>query len=308
MVKLLPEQIEELDPNFQWVILTRLQFIDEAALGQQASGNGGPGREAAEMRMHLAVEQRDRKAEEEAIEDYMRAEVREWWENFPRRELLANLYQRDARRKEGCSACDYCRPPTHSEGLRVAEIMLADVPDPKQFSPEWTSEAVSEVLAALLLPPYGKSSPGKLQEYVERSEVCRAYFDALERLWEEHQKKGRAVPQPLFKSQRKAGARLLRRPASKRVPRHRPLNMAWLLRDFQIQFVILVLCRLGVPPSGSADRVSACRIAAEALGISEDSARRIWKHRIWRKPFAFLVRKYSRDIAERTGLDQFHRG
>ena len=253
-MRLLPEQIAELDPNLEWVIVLRLQLIEEIACGQQASANGGPGREAATKRIDWAVERRERKAEEEAIEDYMRVEVREWWEVFRERQLLTDLYRRGARRRAECGSLDSRRLPSHPEGIRIAKRLLAKVPRSNRFGPEWESEALSEVLAALLLPPIGVPSPGKLREYMERSEVSRAYFDALERLYEKQHNRGETMPRPLFKWQHAPGGRHRRRPARRPLPRHRPLNLAYLLRDLQIQFTIELLRRLGVPSPAAASR------------------------------------------------------
>ena len=56
------------------------------------------------------------------------------------------------------------------------------------------SEAVSTVLAAEWLPPTGVSSPGTLRKYIEQSRSSRAYFDALERIWEELDNRGSPSP------------------------------------------------------------------------------------------------------------------
>ena len=83
------------------------------------------------------------------------------------------------------------------------------------------------------------------------------------------------------------------------LPSHRPVNQAHLLRDLHVKFTIEVLRRIGVPPRGSP--VSGRRIASEALGLSEDRVESIWKERIWERPFAPVMRKHSKSIAERNG-------
>ena len=54
-----------------------------------------------------------------------------------------------------------------------------------------------------------------------------------------------------------------------------PSITAFLVRDIHIQFAIEVLRRVGVKPRGS--NVSGCRMVSEALGLGEDTVRRIWK-------------------------------
>ena len=83
-MRLLPDGIAEADANPQWGIELCLQLIEEVARAPQASGTGGPGREEAEERLHRALKRRDKRAEEAAIVDWMRAEVREWWRGLSR--------------------------------------------------------------------------------------------------------------------------------------------------------------------------------------------------------------------------------
>ena len=124
----LPEGFAELDPNNRWLVETRLQLIEEVACGPQACGIGAPDMEEAEKRIRQAVERRDRKAEEDAIVDCMRAEVREGWQDFPKRELLTGLYRRAARRRAGCGSTDSRHTPSHQQGLQVARPLLTPVP------------------------------------------------------------------------------------------------------------------------------------------------------------------------------------
>ena len=95
--------------------------------------------------------------------------------------------------------------------------------------------------------------------------------------------------------QRKAAGRTRLRRAKRKVPSHRPVNPALLLRNLQIQIVIGLLDRLGVPPRG--EYVSGCRIVGEVIGLHEDSVRGIWEMR-----FTAAMRKHSKAVAERTGL------
>ena len=98
------------------------------------------------------------------------------------------------------------------------------------------------------------------------------------------------------------------------LPSHRPVNPAHPLRDVQIQFTIEVLQRVGARPTGR--YASGCRIVSDALGIPEDTVKRIWKQRIWkdrirkqrifRRPFSLVMQKHSKAIATRTGLSHYH--
>ena len=313
-MRLLPEAVDELDPNIRWVIERRLQLIKQVACGRQASGTGAPGMEEAMERINRAVEERDRGAEDEAVEDYMRAEVREWWQDFPESQLLTGLYRRDARRRAGCGSRDSRRRPSHAEGLRVARELLADIQDTSRLDSEWEYGAVSTVLAAQWRPPIGVRSPDVLLEYIERSESSRVYFDALKLIGEELDSRDEAVPDPLARWRQEAAGGLRRRPAREPVPPHRPVNPAYPKRDVHIQFTIEILRRVGVPPRGG--YVSGCRIVSEALRIREETVKRIWKQRVWkdrirkqrvcRRPFAHVMRKHSRAIATRTGLSHYH--
>ena len=134
-MRLLPERVAELNPNFRWAIATRLRIIEEIALDPLFSVTGAPIMEEGWNRMGRAVVLRDWKAEGAAITDYMRAEVRAWWQDFPERQLLTNLYWRAASRKAKSGSRDSRRRPTHPEGLRVAMGLLEDFRD---TGPRWT--------------------------------------------------------------------------------------------------------------------------------------------------------------------------
>ena len=123
-MRLLTERVPELNPNLRWDIATRLQLIEDVVLGPQDSGIGTPTMEEATDRMRRAVEARDKKAEDEAIMDYMRAEVMAWWQDFPERQLLTDLYQRAARWRAATGSLDSRRRPSYEEGLRVAKGLL----------------------------------------------------------------------------------------------------------------------------------------------------------------------------------------
>ena len=193
---LLPESLTEYVLNLRWTNEVRLWIVEEVACGVQTSGTGARGMKEAWERMLRATERGDRKAEEAAFVDYTRAEVWNWWQGFPERRLLTELYRRAARRQEGGGSPDRSRRPSHGEGLRVARPILAYVADPGQFDVEWEFAAMSTVLVALYLPPFGVRSQGLLQEYVGLSRSSRVYFDALVRIGSRRSFKTGARPSP----------------------------------------------------------------------------------------------------------------
>ena len=283
-MRLLPEGISDLDPNIRWIVEESLRLIEEVVCGLQTSGAGAPGMEEAEAA---------------AIVDDMRAEVREWWQEFPERQLLTELYQRTARRREGRGSPNSRRPTVHPEGLRVAQELLVVIPDTGQLDAERESAAMSTLLADQWVSLNGKRRPTALQDYIEQSASSRVYFDALGHIGEKLDDRGESIPRPLAGWLAKAAGGLRRRPAMNPVPSHRPVDPATLVRDMHIQFAIEVLHRVGVKPRGSI--VSGCRMVSEALGIPEETVRRIWKECTWRTSFVPVMRKYSKAIAERTG-------
>ena len=283
-MRLLPEGISDLDPTIRWIVEESLRIMEEVVCGPQASGAGAPGMEEAKAA---------------AIADDMRAAVWKWWRDYPERQLLTELYQRATRRREGRGSPDSRRPLSHPEGVRVARGLLVDIPDTGQLDAEQESAAVSEVLADKWVSLSGKRRPAALQDYIEQSVSNRVYFDALVRIGEKLHDRGESIPRPLAGWLAKAAGGLRRRPAMKPVSSHRPVDPAFLVRDIHIQFAIEVLRRVGVKPSGSS--VSGCHMVSEALGLSEDTVRRIWKECPWRTSFVPVMQKYSKAIAERTG-------
>ena len=154
---------------------------------------------------------------------------------------------------------------------------------------------MSKLLAALLKPPMGEDSPEKLQRYIKFSESKRVYRDALRRYNLEFDRPDKTIYRPVFRWQRKAAGRSGLRRAKIKIASHPPVKPALLVRNLQIQFVIGLLDRVGVPPQGT--YVSGCRIVADILGLSEDAVKVIWESR-----FTADMRKHSKAIAERAGL------
>ena len=302
-MRLLPEGVAELDPNIRWVVETHLRVFEEVVCGPLDPEPGAPSTEEAVERMRRAVRRRDRKAEDEAIVDYTRAEMREWWQDFPERQFLTDLYRRAAQRRAKRST-DSTRRPTHQVGLRVARGLLADIPDTAPLDAEGEAVAVSRVLAGQGLVSNIVPSRAVLRDHIGRSRSSGAHFDALNHICEELDNRGKAIPGPLAKWRQEVADGRLRRPAIKPIPPHRPANPAQLKRDIHIQFTIEVLKSVGIAPNGH--HVSGCRIVAEALGLREYNVERIWKACSWRKSFVPVMQKHSKAIAERTGLDHTH--
>ena len=184
----------------------------------------------------------------------------------------------------------------------MPEELLAEIPATGRLDAERESAALSRVLADQWLPPSGVPSRPTLREYIRRSKVNRAYFDALGHIEATLHDRGKAIPRPLAKWREEAASGRLRRPALRPIPSHRPVNPAQIARDMQIQFVIEVLDRIGIKPNGS--DVSGCRIVAEVLGIPEERVRRIWKARVQKGPFVHVMQKQMKGIAERN--EPFH--
>ena len=295
-VQLLPRVVTDVDSIILWGIGTRLQLIREIACGIQNPGIGKPRKEEG-MPEFLRLVASDWKADGEAVVEYMRAEVRNWWQDFTERELLSRLYRRAALRMAESGPLDARRPPSHEEGLRVAKPLLDDIQKRGPLDSEWESASVSTILALLLLPPIGVHSQDTLLEYIERSEDSRAYFDALGRIYKELDSRGEAIPRPLFGWQQGVDGGRRRRPAMKPRPSHRPVNPAFLLSNVQILFTIAILQVVGVKPRGR--DLSGCRIVSEATGIPEETVITIWKQR--NKPFASQMQKHWKAIAERNG-------
>ena len=97
-MKSLPTNVTESGSSVRWTIETYLELIEEFARDPEAFGTGGPARGEAMERIRRAV---GRKAEERAIVDRMRVEVREYWQDFPELQLLGEHYRRAALRREG---------------------------------------------------------------------------------------------------------------------------------------------------------------------------------------------------------------
>ena len=294
-MRLLPNGFAQLLPIVQWLVGWHLEYIEEAARGTLAYVTGAPSEEEAIACVLRIFEGRYEEADREALEAYMRARTRDWWANYPERQLLSTLVRRTDRRKQGIGEKDGRRPPSPEEGLRIARPILASIPKKITLDAEGEFEAMSKLLAALLKPPLGEDSPERLQRYLEFSTSKRVYRDAIRRYNQEFDSPDKTIYRPDFSWQRKAASRSGLRRAKIKVASHPPVKPALLLRNFQIQFVLGLLDRIGVPPRGT--DVSGCRIVAGVLGLSEDAVKGIWEMR-----FTVAMRKHSKAIAKRAGL------
>ena len=298
-MKLLPEGVAELDPNIRWVIATQLQIIKEIVLGSEVSDGRTPTMEEGWRRMGRAVVRQDKKAEEAALWDYMRADMREWWQDFPEQRLLRDLYRRTALRQANSGSPDSGRTPSHDEGRRIAEALLVDFQDTRPLDVQGEADTVARVLAGEGLVTFGILSRAALRMYKKESETSAVHFDALSHHCVQLVDRGWDLPPQLARWWQEVAEGQRRRPAMKPIPAHRPLHPDRLRRDIHVQFTIEILDRVGVPPRGSP--VSGCRIVAEASGLSEGTVERIWKACTWRTSFLDEMRNQSEDIAIRLG-------
>ena len=231
-MRLWPECIHESVLNLRWGIELRLQLIEEVACAPQASGTGGgPSKEEAEKRLRRAVRRRDTEAEDAAFADWMRVEVREWWQAFPERRLLTDLYRRAARQRERPRSLD-SRPTYTVEGLPVARALLAHIAAAALFDFARESEAVSIVLADQWASRDGKRRRGRVARlhrlrWLQPSGLLRLL--PAHRAGRLHDL-GEPIPGALAKWRAEAAGGLRRPPARKPVASHPPAKPAHLRR------------------------------------------------------------------------------
>ena len=182
--------VDELVGNVRWLFDKRLEVMEEVALDPQGSGTVGSGKRDAYDRLHRAWEMGDKEVEDEAVVDHIRAETREQWSGTLELKLLTKLYRRVALRKTGCGSADRRRRPYRSKGLRVARRLLTDVQGKKRFDPARESRDVTQTLVLHWLSHAERCQTCDLEDYIERSEASRAYFDALMYLAEDPTRRG----------------------------------------------------------------------------------------------------------------------
>ena len=300
-MRLLPENMSELDPNLRWGVGLSLQILEAIACEPQAFEAGSPDMEGSWQRAWRAVGQRDRKAEDDALVDHTKARVWAWWQGFSQSGLLTELYWRAARREAELGSLDSRRGPSRDESLRIARAMLRDLPEVPPLDPEWEYAALAQAAAAQLLM-FGGPFRSALRHHIRRCGRRRVHFDALNLTYERLANQGTGIPGVLARWRQKVADGSLQRPLMEPIPRYRPANPDQFTRDLHIQFVIEVLSRVGIRPQGTL--ISGCGIVAEVLSprLSEDTVVRIWKACTWRTSYLPVMRKYSKAMAIRTGL------
>ena len=301
-MRLFPEEISEVDPNFRWGVALRMQMLEELASDPQGFKARAPEMEESWQRAWRAVRRRNRKAEDAALVDRTRAELWKWWKGFSECRLFTELYRRAALREAASGSLDRRRRPSRDEGLRLAAAMLVDLPETSPLDLEWEYETLAIAAATKLLPPFGRPSRPALRYHIERCEKSRVHFDALSLIYEELSNQDEGIPRVLIRWRQKVADGRLKRPSMGPTPPHRPANPDQVKRDIQIQFVIEVLSRVGIPPQGIL--ISGCGIVAEVLAprLSESTVVRVWKACPWRTSYLPTMRKYSKAMAIRTGL------
>ena len=292
-----PKKVDEVGPIIRWAFDTRLRQIREIALGLDDSGTAALSVEEAAEGI-LRSMGRDWKASEEDIEYYMKADSRGWWRDFPKKELLKNLYKRADRRKEGTGSDDSRRLPDRDELFPLAKALMADIRVIGELDALFEAAAFSEFLAYYWLSPIGVRSLEAERRYLEESKSIPAFFDAIILICEELKSRDEAIPE----SWREVAEGRCRRPDMKRTPRGRPAKPDEFARNLHFQLVIELLDRLGAPPTGT--EVSGCRIVAEAAGLAEDTVVDIWKARPGSTSFLSTMGKQMKSLARRHGLDQ----
>ena len=97
-VQLIPQKPADMASIVPWGIDRCLDLIEEVACGPQVYGTDVPDKEEAAERIFRSLGT-DWKADEVAIEDRVRAELRESWRDIPEQQLLKDLYRHAARRE-----------------------------------------------------------------------------------------------------------------------------------------------------------------------------------------------------------------
>ena len=291
-----PDRDSDLDANNRWVIDKLMDLTEEVVCGSWDSELDSPGTEESMRRVQMAVERGDGKAEEEAIVEGIRADMRNWLRKFPERELLTRLFLRAVRRREKSGSPDSKRLPRRSEALPLATALLSDVQGRARLDPAWEAAAVAMVLTRQWLLARSRAT---LREYIRRSLKSSVYYIALGMIQYELEFRRETVPSYLRKFCQEADRGHRKPPALMLIAAHRPINLTVFIRHFRIHFAIELLNRLGVRPRGK--NLAGCGVVAEVLGLSEDTIEDIWKDRIWEKPFEPVVTHYGKPLRDRYG-------
>ena len=291
-----PDRYTDLDANNRWVIDKLMVLTEEVVFESDDAWTDSPGTEKSIRKVQIAVEQGNWKAEEEAIVEGIRADLRNWLRKFPERELLTRLYLRAVRRRTKSGSPDSRRLPTYAEALPLAGALLADVPGRARLDSAWEAAAISMVLAHQWFLGHSRAT---LREYIRRSRKSRVYHTALGMIRFELEFRGEAIPSYLESWAREVDRGQRKPPALMLVSAHRPINLTVFVRHFRIHLALELLNRVGVRPRGR--DLSGCSVVAEVLDLSEDTVEGVWKDRIWEKPFEPVVKRYEKPLRDRYG-------
>ena len=123
-MRLLALDDSTVDANFRWIIATHLQIFEQIVCGTPVSKADQPSMDEGEAVLHRAIARRDAEAEDEALGDMTKANLRAWWQEFSEQHFLTELYGRSERWRTKSGSPDSRRTPDHPEGLRVARALL----------------------------------------------------------------------------------------------------------------------------------------------------------------------------------------
>ena len=290
----------EIDRYFRWLMEVRLHVIQELALGTEVSNYGVLWMEEENERICQALEKSEQRDEDEAVLRIVRADLSEWWPDFSEGKLLSRLYRRAARGKAKVGSAYSSREPVRCEAERVANALLTDVNGPMKLDLNYESMVLAAVAGSIILRNIDEYTDDDLMDCICRSRSSRVYYDALWLVYEALLERGKVPPLPLLAWRKSAVEGRIKRPALLTAQSRRPVSSQKLARDFQIQFVIEILRRLGLrPQSGS---VSGCSVVSEVLGLSDSAVVGIWQQRLEKKSFGPVLLRLTADMAERTGL------
>ena len=294
------ENAAEIDRHFRWLMDVKLHAIQELALGAVAADYCIHWMEEENERIRRALENSDRRDEDEALLNSVRAELSEWWPEFSERKLLSELYRRAAQGKAKGGSAYSSREPDRWETERVANALLIDVNGPMKLDLNYESEVVAATFGGMMLRHIDEYTEDDLMDHIGRSQSSRVYYDSLWLVCDALAERGKPLAAPLYVWWQAAICDIFKRPPLSAAQSRRLVSYQKLVRDYHIQFVINILRTLGLRPEGGL--VSGCSVVSEALGLSDSAVVGIWQKRLEKRSFEPVLRKLVVDMAERTGL------
>ena len=199
-----------------------------------------------------------------------------------------DLAKRRVRRKANKGTSDSQRPPTFSEGLTCAEVLLAYDTAKDRWNRGLNPDELSKRIAEDWL---SHRSLDDLLFIIRGSEESRIYWNALELICDalggkdvlgskwESAKDLDDLPYALLIWYFEAGQELRRPPRENAAPPNRPIYVGYVIRNQHIRHTIRVLAQLGMPPTAGRDTDGqdfGCCVVAEVLGLSERYIGDIW--------------------------------